>query len=1272
MKKKNLYQLVKQSLKEVLQEQRRDRRLGPDDFFVDPKTGELIPKDIAGAPTGTGTGPQKTPDSKEDQISFTPDIDQNFDDIFGFSLNTNPPLNPPNTQYLDLWLVNDDPNEECIWVSVSDNFIDNNNITVFQAYQGGTTNTIVGIPGAGGYLAYNELYPGEFAPSGTPFTTANVLSFLAGALVDNNGNSIPSPFPNGLFSQTNPYQGWYFSDTCNACTYTTTGDYTVTNTFDPGGAPASLAIVEDGSCDFVACDGPGYTNYLCNLLPAVCTQGTPDVGNLLNEVVDTGLCEIVGCLDENSAFDPAGGLYGLPNNGWVCLTSPNVCTQGTINQTYTTTAGATANVANYPGTNDISLCNPTTAVLGCTVSGYTNYNPNANVEDGICEYEGCLDQNSGGVPNTNWICSQVQALCNNGIPNATYLTTSYNVTSLPDPNGVPFNAIYTDDGSCVQDDIFGCLDSTEILPGVLQFPTYNPAHVQDTATYSTPADQNTALCGDAVITGCTDPIANNYHCDDANAATGIYACSDTDGDGIDDIPLLSYINPNIAGGATLTTPLVVDDGSCDYDLDDDGVLDDDEVVGCTDSNADNYGLQPDGTPCTDVNPSGCTDGGVLGAFTAQNHIDNGCTYTVYGCTDSNSPAYLDPANLTAPQTTTNTTIVNQVSATDTSDPCQLGPGCTDPNAINYVGAAAAPFTTDDGSCLFTGCGNEFANNPTIITSTLTQYNNMVANVDDGTCTFEYCNQQGISNYVCMANPQLCNVNGIACGTTPCPSGVPNTSYNSLDTTGTQVTVSIVITDTGCNADGCVDPAAINYDPNAQTDDGTCRYKYCNDSDAFNYSPVRPLIPNALINNGNQNSVNNSGASWILNQDVPDAGACEFEGCPDPSAVPGGVSQETYPGSGIYFYNSNNDGCQTDPNPTNPNYIPGLNSTGQLDPQNTDCCATEGCIDDGNLGAAGQQFWIQNGYDTTLGIAAYPGVSATNYDSSATVGNNTCQYNIGCTDPLAPNYDQNADIDTDITQCLPYCKRITAVQCNPNPDPNGYAPGGFGGNFEHTITIPCAHLLGNTPDVGDEFWHPNGVLYTSPAFSGTQGTPCPSFQAQNFGIAPPPFGAVGYPGQILACNPNSSAGSPQNAPMNGGSAYCPGGYDGCTYIFAAANPHDPSPDKTADTGRWTLYPANTIQTYGGEEDKKASADQINAVFRITNVEDDVSPNVFDLAFWRCTDEPPATPISTSIKDFDLLGNPIGIEPFKGPKPKINEVEISKILRKSLTKMFKNKK
>ena len=42
--------------------------------------------------------------------------------------------------------------------------------------------------------------------------------------------------------------------------------------------------------------------------------------------------------------------------------------------------------------------------------------------------------------------------------------------------------------------------------------------------------------------------------------------------------------------------------------------------------------------------------------------------------------------------------------------------------------------------------------------------------------------------------------------------------------------------TACTFDGCTDPTAFNYDPNAVTDDGSCCYiSGCTDPSALNYS-----------------------------------------------------------------------------------------------------------------------------------------------------------------------------------------------------------------------------------------------------------------------------------------------------------------------------------------------------------------------------------------------------------------------------------------------------
>ena len=134
-------------------------------------------------------------------------------------------------------------------------------------------------------------------------------------------------------------------------------------------------------------------------------------------------------------------------------------------------------------------------------------------------------------------------------------------------------------------------------------------------------------------------------------------------------------------------------------------------------------------------------------------------------------------------------------------------------------------------------------------------------------------------------------------------------------------------------------------------------------------------------------------------------------------------------------------------------------------------------------------------------------------------------------------------------------------------------------------------------------------------------------------------------------------------MNG-NAYCPGQILGCTYIFAAANPKDPDPSVTADTGRWTLYPANTIQTYGGQKEKRPERTNLPAVFRVTNISPSVA-NPTDLTPYSCGQTPP------SGGNIGIgIGN-VGVE-FPADKIRIREVEISKKLRKSLTEMFKNKK
>ena len=118
--------------------------------------------------------------------------------------------------------------------------------------------------------------------------------------------------------------------------------------------------------------------------------------------------------------------------------------------------------------------------------------------------------------------------------------------------------------------------------------------------------------------------------------------------------------------------------------------------------------------------------------------------------------------------------------------------------------------------------------------------------------------------------------------------------------------------------GCTDPTALNYDANANANDGSCTYlqpEGCTDPTAFNYDP------NAVVDDG----------SCCYNAGCTDSNACNFDegvcfddgsccgsapgdcGCTDPAAYNYDVNAECDDGSCIYTLL----GC-TDPNAYNYN------------------------------------------------------------------------------------------------------------------------------------------------------------------------------------------------------------------------------------------------------------------------------------------------------------------------------------------------------------------
>ena len=127
--------------------------------------------------------------------------------------------------------------------------------------------------------------------------------------------------------------------------------------------------------------------------------------------------------------------------------------------------------------------------------------------------------------------------------------------------------------------------------------------------------------GPVDVLGCTNTDSNNYN---ENVTKDDGSCDyDLDNDGVQDRYEVDGCTDNTANN--YMNSATDEDGSCDYDLDNDGILDADEILGCTDSAANNYKFR-----ATDDDEScdyDLDDDGVLDAD------------EILGCTDSTANNY---------------------------------------------------------------------------------------------------------------------------------------------------------------------------------------------------------------------------------------------------------------------------------------------------------------------------------------------------------------------------------------------------------------------------------------------------------------------------------------------------------------------------------------------------------------------------------------------------------------------------------------------------------
>ena len=449
--------------------------------------------------------------------------------------------------------------------------------------------------------------------------------------------------------------------------------------------------------------------------------------------------------------------------------------------------GCTVDLAcnyNPEATQDDGSCDFISCLaLGCTDPSACNFDPEATFEDGSCIYANFpldCDGNCVNDADLDGVCDEFE------IPGCTDATAcNFNASATDDAGNCIFpEPFYDCDGNCLNDsDGNGLCDEQEV-PGCMDFAACN---------FSPTATQNDESCLYADECGICGGLGPIYECGCFEVPDG-----DCDCDG----------NQNDALG--------VCGGNCVADEDADGICDDeDDCVGALDA----CGV--------------CNGPGEI--------YECGCANIPEGDCDCDGNQ-LDAIGICGGDCLAD---VDADGICDDEDASILG--CTDPCACNYQNEA----TVDNGECAYSGCSG-------CIYITASNYD-VNAHLDDGSCEWEGCTDPSFLNY----NPYA-TVDAV-CSNIPASIDFNNDGENDVsdlilflqfyglseelisenETVGeacTPIGMSVEeLTSTtecdGCCPSNCGYAQAMNFDPTAGQDLGSCLFGGCTDPEANNFNPL---------------------------------------------------------------------------------------------------------------------------------------------------------------------------------------------------------------------------------------------------------------------------------------------------------------------------------------------------------------------------------------------------------------------------------------------------
>ena len=361
----------------------------------------------------------------------------------------------------------------------------------------------------------------------------------------------------------------------------------------------SSATDSDNSCEYPA------ENYNCQ-------------GECINDTDSDGVCdedEVLGCTNESACnYD----VNATENNGNCAFAMEYYSCDGDC----------------FSDADGDLVCDQN-EILGCTDEDATNYNEMATEEDGSCEYEveECVLPNSFVVnTGTNMTLMLTPAFINslNVSSEDAYIVATTNEGLVVGSAMVHESQL---DGGQVATPLWADDATTEVVDGAIEGENINLQLVESSSLYTIELNITISFSANAIsvqpipvnpvfscsgevaaITGCTDETACNYN---ENATEDDNSC------------VFEVVGYDC-------------NGTCYNDTDNDGVCDINEISGCTDATALNYNVlatDEDGS-CEYPEPvEGCTDP-EANNFNELANIDNGsCLYGIGGCTYSEASNY---------------------------------------------------------------------------------------------------------------------------------------------------------------------------------------------------------------------------------------------------------------------------------------------------------------------------------------------------------------------------------------------------------------------------------------------------------------------------------------------------------------------------------------------------------------------------------------------------------------------------------------------------------